>query len=94
MHGMAATDYKAPATVFVASNPLAGRERMIVRDFNTTAEAIRFVMEEIRPDLDDARIDSTSQRLAGAQIRKAYESADFPRDRPSGDRVTRLPRAP
>jgi hypothetical protein len=89
--GMAATDYKAPATVFVAANPLAGRERMIVRDFNTTAEAIRFVMEEVRPDLDDARIDSSSQRLTGEQIRKAYESPDFPRG--ASGRVTRLPRA-
>lgn len=52
---------------------------MVYRRFETGAEAMRHVMEAVKPaSLPGAVIETDEARLDAAEIRTIYESIDFP----------------
>ena len=75
-------DYNEPADVFVASRRLSKRYPMAYHRFQTGAEAIRFVIEVLGADkLLATVVEGSKVRLAGAEIRSLYDSADYPLSR-------------
>ena len=75
-------DYNEPADVFVASGRLSKRYPMAYHRFQTGAEAIRFVIEVLGADkLLATVVEGSEVRLAGAEIRSLYDSADYPLSR-------------
>ena len=75
-------DYNEPADVFVASRRLSKRYPMAYHRFQTGAEAIRFVIEVLGADkLLATVVEGSEVRLAGAEIRSLYDSADYPLSR-------------
>ena len=74
------TDYAAPAELF----PAAGRRRNIVdyHRFDTLAEALRFALEELNPNLlPGAFIESEEVRYNADEMRTLYDSAGYPLER-------------
>ena len=77
---MSAFDYDTPAELFPAK-VRTGR-RIHYRRFDTAAEAIRFVIEELpAPLLAGAYLQVEDERFAGEEIRELYESAAYPLER-------------
>jgi hypothetical protein len=71
-------DYEAPAELFASR--VRGRKRsMQYRRFDTAAEAIRFVIEEIpAPILFHVYLQVRDERLGFQQIRELYEDSAYP----------------
>jgi hypothetical protein len=80
---MAKFDYKASAELFVAKRPGGTRRPLDYRRFPNAAEAIRFAIEELA-DMRKlaAYIQVGDQRLDSDDIRRLYESKNYPLRRP------------
>jgi hypothetical protein len=76
---MTTFDYTALAELYPARSWKGGAGRVTYKRFEAAAEALRFAIEELPPqfllgtylEVDEARFD-------GRQIRKLYESEDYP----------------
>jgi hypothetical protein len=71
-------DYDAPADLFPARGK-TGRRPLGYRRFNTAAEAIRYAVEQMPPELLDGTVlESGDERSDGPRIRALYDSQDYP----------------
>jgi hypothetical protein len=71
-------DYEAPADLFPARSK-TGRRPLGYRRFNTAAEAIRYAVEQMPPELLDGTVlESGDERSDGLRIRALYDSQDYP----------------
>lgn len=76
-------DFKAPAEVYAGMVRGRGRQAMRYRRFDTGAEAVRYAMEEIRPEARGGTVmESGDDRFTAAEIGTLYESAEYPLPRP------------
>jgi hypothetical protein len=81
---MSNIDYAAPATVHLGDEPnIRGSQQLVLSNFSTTAEAIKFVIEHLPRDLEGTCIMSAGQRLSGERIEQLYASDAFPLERRS-----------
>jgi len=81
---MADFDYQAPADLFPGRGRRGSRP-LGYRRFNTAADAIRFVMEQMPGEfLFGTVLEVTEQRFDGPRIRELYESAAYPLTRTKG----------
>jgi hypothetical protein len=74
-------DYDAPAELFTSRRAKGSRAKY--RRFETSAEAVRFAMEEL-PALRTlgAWMQVGDERFNGDEIQRLYEAADFPLRKP------------
>jgi hypothetical protein len=71
-------DYTAPAELFPTRNR-KGNRPMGYRRFASAAEAIRFAIEELSPELlIGAQLEVEEQRFGSDGIRRLYEGAAYP----------------
>lgn len=76
---MSSFDYTAPAEVFACKSRGSSPRPVTYRRFDTGAEAVRFVIEELATDVVYGTvIEVNEQRFDAAQIRKLYESTGYP----------------
>ena len=72
-------DYGAAAELFPTRRRLAGRPSFGYKRFAQAAQAIRFAMEDLPPaSLVGAFLEVDEQRYSGDDIRRLYESAEYP----------------
>ena len=75
-------DYAAPAEVFACRSRGASARPVTYRRFDCGAEAIRFAIEEIPPELlFGAVLEVNDQRFDAKEIRKLYDSGAYPLER-------------
>jgi hypothetical protein len=73
-----AFDYNAPAEVF-AGRSMRGPRPMRYQRFETGAEALRFAIEVLpRANLLGAILEANERRYWHAEIRKLYDSSNYP----------------
>jgi hypothetical protein len=71
-------DYDAPAELFPAPTRKSKRPGKY-RRFDTAADAIRFVVEELpAPMVSGTVLETENERIAGEAIRALYDSNDYP----------------
>jgi hypothetical protein len=76
---MAEFDYNAAAELFPTRRRLHRREPFGYKRFAQAAQAIRFAMEDLPPEcLIGAFLEVDEQRYGGHDIRRLYESAEYP----------------
>jgi hypothetical protein len=76
---MVCFDYKAPTELFSARKRLPRRQPLGYKRFAQAADAIRFAMEEVpRECLAGAFLEVDGERYGGEDIRRLYESAEYP----------------
>ena len=76
---MAAFDYTTEAELFPTRNRKLRRQPLRYRRFARAADAIRFAIEELpRELLLGAYLEVDEQRYGGEEIRRLYESTDYP----------------
>jgi hypothetical protein len=74
-----AFDYGARAEVFTQRGRMAKRSPVTYKRFATAAEAIRYAIEEMPPDmLAGAVLEVDEDRYGGAAIRTLYADAAYP----------------
>ena len=72
-------DYATSAELFPTRNRRAKRSPMSYKRFDRAAEAIRFAIEELPPEmLLGAYLEVDEERFDGAGIRRLYQSPDYP----------------
>jgi hypothetical protein len=78
LRDLGAIDYSAPAELF-PSRSRKTRSPMSYRRFDTAAEAVRFAIEELPPTLLlGAFLEVNEVRFSGDDIRRLYDSPDYP----------------
>jgi hypothetical protein len=83
-------DYAADAELFPARNWRAKSRSIGYKRFDRAADAIRFAIEELKPELLlGAYLEVEEERFDGPAIRRLYESADYPLPRPSASNAAR-----
>jgi hypothetical protein len=76
---MVCFDYKAPTELFSGRKRLPRRQPLGYKRFAQAADAIRFAMEEVpRECLAGAFLEVDGERYGGEDIRRLYESAEYP----------------
>ncbi|MGO8933830.1 MAG: hypothetical protein ACLQDA_08985 [Terracidiphilus sp.] len=76
---MADFDYDAAAELFPTRRRVPRREPFGYKRFAQAAEAIRFAMEDLPPEcLIGAFLEVDEQRYGSNDIRRLYESAEYP----------------
>jgi hypothetical protein len=76
---MVCFDYKAPTELFATRKRLPRRQPLGYKRFAQAADAIRFAMEEVpRECLAGAFLEVDGERYGGEDIRRLYESAEYP----------------
>jgi hypothetical protein len=72
-------DYHAAAELFPTRRRPSGRQRFGYKRFVDAAEAIRFAMEDVPAEsLPGAFLEVDEQRYGSDDIRRLYESANYP----------------
>jgi hypothetical protein len=72
-------DYEAAAELFPVRNRKFNRQFTRYRRFDSAAEALRFAIEELPPQLlQGAVLEVEEERLDGNEMRRLYDSAEFP----------------
>lgn len=72
-------DYLAEAELFFALSKQARREPIGYKRFAQAADAVRFAIEEVRPDrLRTACLEVDEARYDHVEIRRLYDSSDYP----------------
>jgi hypothetical protein len=92
---MSSIDFSASAELFPARSWKARSRGISYKRFDDAAEAVRFAIEELPPEcLLGTYLEVEEERFDSRGIRRLYESADFPRKRPSrGAKPKRAKRA-
>ncbi len=76
---MADFDYDAAAELFPTRRRVPRREPFGYRRFEQAAEAIRFAIEDLPPEcLVGAFLEVDEQRYGSNDIRRLYDSAEYP----------------
>jgi hypothetical protein len=76
---MAEFDYRAAAELFPTRRRPSGRQPFGYKRFAQASQAIRFAMEDLPPEcLTGAFLEVDEQRYGSDDIRRLYESADYP----------------
>ena len=76
---MGAFDYGSQAELFPTRSWKSARRGFAYRRFGNAAEAIRFAIEELPPELlSGAYLEVDEARFDGSGIRKLYDSAEYP----------------
>jgi hypothetical protein len=89
-----AFDYNAPAEIF-AGRSMRGPRPMRYQRFETGAEALRFAIEVLpRANLLGAILEANERRYWHAEIRKLYDSANYPLPRKEMDPEPEVKAAP
>lgn len=82
MSRMSAFDFSAPAEIFASKGRGASRRPMTYHRFPSMAEAVRYAVEVLAPEmLFGAIMEVDGARFGAADIRRCYESADYPLQR-------------
>lgn len=72
-------DYNAEAELFPTRKRQPRRQPLGYRRFAQAAQAIRFAIEDLPPELlIGAFLEVDEQRYSGEEIRRLYERADYP----------------
>ncbi len=75
---VSAFDYKAPAELY-ASSSKTGKRPMRYTRFKSAAEAIKYAVEELSPELlIGSTLEVNEERFDGYGIRALYDSASYP----------------
>ena len=91
-----AFDYNAPAEIF-AGRSMRGPRPMRYQRFETGAEALRFAIEVLpRANLLGAILEANERRYWHAEIRKLYDSSNYPlpRKEPEAEPAAKVQSAP
>jgi hypothetical protein len=76
---LAKFDYSAEAELFPTRRRVPRRQPLGYRRFAQAAQAIRFAIEDVPPELlIGAYLEVNEQRYNSDQIRRLYEGADYP----------------
>ena len=76
---MAEFDYSTAAKLFPTRNRKSGKQPFGYRRFAEAADAIRFAVEDLPPKLlVGTCLEVDELRFEGAEIRRLYDSADYP----------------
>jgi hypothetical protein len=73
-----AFDYKAPAELYATASK-SGKRPMRYTRFKSAAEAIKYAIEELPPELLlGSTLEINEERFDGPGIRALYDSASYP----------------
>lgn len=76
---MEAGDYLAEASLYYAKSPNRRQKALVFRRFEQAAEAIRYAIEELSPEiLKGSTLEIDDTLYMGQQIRPLYDDTAFP----------------
>ena len=93
---MTAFDYNALAELYPARSWKGGAGRVTYKRFEAASEAVRFAIEELPPQaLLGTYLEVEEERFDSRQIRRLYDSEDYPlpRSAPGEERLPARPKA-